>query len=59
MIFNNDKSNNVSLFSVNYKSKKISSWYKFSSKELSQRPMLNTTNLSYKRNFTPSTNFKK
>ena len=60
MIYNNkNKSYNISMFSEKYKNIKISNCYKFTSKELNQKSILNLNNIKYKRNFTPSNNFKK
>ena len=60
MIYNNkNKSYNISMFSEKYKNIKITNCYKFTSKELNQKSILNLNNIKYKRNFTPSNNFKK
>jgi len=56
---NKNKNNNVSMFSEKYKNIKVSNCYKFTSKELNQKPILNLNNIKYQRNFTPSNNFKK
>ena len=58
MIYNN-KNDNITIFSDKYKKIKVTNCYKFTSNELNQRPILNTNNIKYKRNFTPSNNFKK
>lgn len=59
MIYNNNKINNIGIFSNKNTHEKITCSYIFTSKELSQKPILNIKNIKYKRNFTPSNNFKK
>ena len=59
MIYNNNKSDNVGIFSKRYTHNKIICSYAFTSKELSQKPILNVKNIKYKRNFNLSNNFKK